>query len=96
MPKKKEDIKLPTADDRVFITLPYAGLRAMQVCALPEATDEEILEKCNRENSQRVTGGWHTVVRSRPHARECHVDEDAAPGACEDCPGRLHKIVLCM
>lgn len=92
----KEEVKLPGADERVFISLEYAGFRAMQVCVVADATDEEILEKCNRDNPQRVSGGWHTVVRSAEHAVECNVDSVAAPGQCQECPGRLHKIVLCM
>lgn len=87
---------LPKPDDRVFISMPVAGFRAMQVCVKPEVPDEEILQVCNRENPQLVSGGWHTVVRSKEHARKCKVDEVAAPGQCVECPDRLHKIVLCM
>jgi len=73
-----------------------AGFRAMQVCVLPEVQDAEILEVCNRENPQQVSGGWHTVVRDKEHAAECEMDSIAAPRQCTDCPGRIHKIVLCM
>lgn len=89
-------MKLPEKDQRVFVVEGYHGFRAQQVCVVPEATDEEILEACNRENPQLVTGGWHTVVRDKEHARELGVDECAAPGNCVECPPRLHKIVLCM
>ena len=96
MPKTKVETPLPKADDRVFISQFVAGFRAMQVCVLEEVPDEEILAVCNERNPQMVTGGWHTVVRSKVHARKCKVDEVSAPGRCVDCAGRWHKIVLCM
>jgi len=68
----------------------------MQVCVVSDATDEEILRICNSENPQLVSGGWHTVVRDKDHARQLGVSEDAAPGNCVECKGRLHKIALCM
>ncbi len=89
-------LPMPKEGQRVLVTLPWAGLRAMQVCVMKNATDEEILEVCNRENPQRTTGGWHTVVRSAEHARELHLDETSAPGQCHDCPDRMHKIAVCL
>jgi len=68
----------------------------MQVCVVADASDSEILEVCNRENPQMVTGGWHTIVRDKAHARQIGVDECAAPGDCVECPGRKHKIAICM
>ena len=88
--------KIPTGEDRVFVTLPFAGLRAMQVCVVDDATDEEILKVCNKQNPQLVARGWHTVVRSEEHAEELGVDPAAKPGPCADVQGRIHKIVLCM
>jgi len=90
------EMKLPAADQRVFVVEGYFGLRAQQVCVLPEVPDSEILEACNRENPQMVEGGWHTVVRDKEHAKQLKVDECSAPGPCKECPPRLHKIVLCM
>lgn len=87
---------MPKEGQRVLVTMPYAGLRAMQVCVVEDATDEEILAVCNSENPQIVLGGWHTVVRSIEHAKRCGVDEVSAPGKCAECSGRLHKIVLCL
>jgi hypothetical protein len=89
-------LPMPKPGQRVCVTLPYAGLRAMQVCAVADATDAEILEVCNRENPQQVSGGWHSVIRDAKHARDEGVDECAAPGPCVECPGRLHKIAICM
>jgi hypothetical protein len=87
---------LPAPDDRVFIMRSFAGLRAMQVCVLPEVPDEEILQVCNRENPQLGTIRWHTVVKDVKHAMECVVSPEAAPGPCQSRVGRLHKIVLCL
>lgn len=89
-------MNLPTSDQRIFISMMFAGFRAMQVCVLPEVPDEEILQYCNEHNRQMVTGGWHTVIRDEKHAIECKVDTTAKPGQCVECPERLHKIVLCM
>lgn len=86
----------PKPGQRVCVTLPFAGLRAMQVCAVEDATNEEILEVCNKENPQMVTGGWHTVVRTEEDVFKAEVDIAALPGPCVECPGRLHIIVLCM
>jgi hypothetical protein len=88
-------IKLPTSDDRVFISRPYVGLIAMQVCVLPEATDEEILHKCNSENPSGTSAGWSLVINSAEQAKEHGIDSSSAPGPCNDCEGRIHKIVLC-
>jgi len=87
---------MPAEGQRVCVTLPFAGFRAMQVCCVEDATDDEILKVCNAENPQMVTGGWHTVVKSKEHARELGVNDSAAPGDCVECPGRKHKIALCM
>lgn len=87
---------MPKPGQRVCVTMPYAGLRAMQVCVVKDATDEEILKVCNAENPQRVSGGWHTVVRNAAHAREIGVNDSAQPGQCVECPDRLHKIAICM
>ena len=35
---------------RVIVTKFYNGLCGMQVCAVHDATDEEVLAVCNREN----------------------------------------------
>jgi hypothetical protein len=89
---------MPKPGQRVCVTMPWAGFRAMQVCVVEDATDEEILEVCNKENPQLVTGGWHTVVRTKNQASglTSSGDESPLPGKCKDCPGRLHMIVLCL
>jgi len=87
---------MPAEGQRIITTLPFAGLRAMQICVMEGVSDEEILAHCNSDNPQKVTGGWHTVVRDTAHARELGVDEVAAPGKCVECAGRWHKIAICM
>jgi len=75
--------------NRVEITKPMIGLVYMQVCAVADATDEEILEVCNSKNPAGTTNGWGIV------AREDYEREDARPVDCEDYPGRKHFIVIC-
>lgn len=89
-------LPMPKPGQRVLITMPFADLRAMQVCVLKDVPDDEILRECNSGNPQMVAGGWHTVVRDAKHARELGVDEAAQPGQCAECPDRLHKIAICM
>lgn len=74
---------------RVEVTIPMIGLVYMQVCAEADATDEEILEVCNKENPAGTRNGWVRV------AREDHDREDARPVECADHPGRKHFIVIC-
>jgi hypothetical protein len=75
--------------DRVVVTSPWMGLIAMQVCALKDATDEEILKVCNRDNPAGTTNGWCTVVRKDEEHPE------RKPVLCADDPERMHFIVLC-
>lgn len=95
-------LPMPKAGQRVCVTMPYAGLRAMQVCVVEDATDEEILKVCNEENPQMVSRGWHTVVRTEEQVKKEDIGckegwgDSALPGKCVECPGRLHIIVLCM
>ena len=74
--------------NRVEMTRFMCGLIYMQVCAVPDATDEEILEVCNRENPSGTTAGWTRVVRDTSDVRK-------APGPCEEYPTRTHFLVSC-
>ena len=74
----------------------YAGFRAMTVCCVKDATDEEILSHCNKTNPQRTEGGWHTVINSEEDCTKNDVDKGAKPGQCVECPERVHKSVLCL
>jgi hypothetical protein len=70
---------------RVIVTRSICGLCHMQVCVVKDATDEEILDVCNRENPAGTSLGW---------ARVCRGDEHA-PVTCADDPERLHLMVAC-
>jgi hypothetical protein len=56
----------------------------MQVCAEADATDEEILEVCNRENPSGTSLGWCKVLKNDP-----------ALVICEFYPERRHFLVEC-
>ena len=77
--------------ERVEIRNPMVGLIAMQVCAVNDATDDEIIEKCNNDNPSGTSAGWRTVVRSEADA----LDISNLPVSCEDHDGRTHFLVFC-
>lgn len=79
--------------DRVVVTSPFVNIFTMQVCAVADATDEEILVACNRDNPAGTTNGWAVVVREP----ELSLTQPAqtAPVACADHPGRTHFLVQC-
>jgi hypothetical protein len=66
------------------------GLCHMQVCAMADASDEEILEVCNRENPSGTTNGWTKVIRDNKDDPDNFV-----PVVCGDFPERLHILVAC-
>ena len=76
--------------NRVVVTREFSGLVHMQVCAVKDATDEEILEVCNRESPAGTTNGWAAV---------CHADHElfgkTAPVVCQEDPDRIHYMVAC-
>jgi hypothetical protein len=76
--------------NKVIVTRPMVGICHMQVCAHKDATDEEILEVCNRENPAGTTNGWASIVRE-----ESETWGDLRPVQCVDEPDRLHYIVAC-
>ena len=65
------------------------GICYMQVCAVADATDEEILRVANRENPSGTSNGWSEV------AREDHEDERMRSVACEDDGSRTHFMLVC-
>ena len=78
--------------NRVEVSNPILGICHMQVCAVKNATDDEILAVCNRDNPAGTSNGWSTVVREP--------DPDSlfkAPGPvqCKDHEDRLHFLVAC-
>lgn len=78
--------------DRVVVTAPILGLCHMQVCAVKDATDEEILTVCNKNNPSGTTNGWAVVIRSLSQADDC---ENLLPIQCEDFPDRQHLLIYC-
>lgn len=64
----------------------------MQVCCVADATNEEILEKCNRDNPSGTTNGWGIVIRT---LEDADGRKEALPGPCEAHHDRLHFLVGC-
>lgn len=64
------------------------GVCYMQVCAVADATDGEILATCNRQNPAGTQAGWRRVVRDY-HGRA------QGPVVCAQNPGRVHFLVEC-
>lgn len=72
---------------RVIVTRPIYGICHMQVCAVNDARDEELLEIANRENPSGTSLGWAAVVRE---------PENCAPKPCADQPTeRTHYLLVC-
>ena len=74
--------------DRVVITKPIQGICHMQVCAVADATDDEILAACNRDNPSGTSNGWGCVHRHDS-------DQGQGPVTCADDATRLHILVSC-
>jgi hypothetical protein len=77
---------------RVEITSKWLNVCAMQVCAEKDATDEEILDCCNKGNPSGTTNGWTLVIRT---IDDEYSNPKVLPVACEDYPERIHFIVIC-
>ncbi len=77
---------------KVVVTKGWVGIYHMQVCAVEDATDEEILETCNTENPSGTTHGWSIVIRQD---EEWLGSKSCAPISCEDYNGRKHFLVAC-
>lgn len=73
---------------RVEITNFFVGICSMQVCAVEDALDEEILSICNLENPSGTTGGWQEVIHDRKNKK-------ASPKKCKEHPGRIHYLISC-
>lgn len=84
---------IATEMPRVQVTRAMIGLFQMQVCAIDDATDEEILAVCNAENPAGTTNGWCEVERTTDDSLER--ENNPAPVPCEDHPGRTHFLVSC-
>ena len=71
---------------RVKIKKAILGIVHMQVCAVDDATDEEILEFCNRKNAAGVDNVWTKVIREGSEG-------PFAPTKCNEQKGRRHFVV---
>lgn len=76
--------------DKVVVTKCMVGICHMQVCARKDATDEEILEVCNRDNPAGTSQGWVTVCKE-----DSEFFGPTKPVPCADDPDRLHYLVGC-
>jgi hypothetical protein len=81
---------MATIEERVVVTREFVSLLFMQVCAVADATDEEILQVCNAQNECGTSAGWSWVVREGNAPTP-----EAKPGPCETYPGRLHFLAGC-
>jgi len=81
---------------RVEITRFALGIFAMQVCAVNDATDDEILEVCNRENPSGTSNGWSKVIRKIEDVSGLVDDkEDNLPKPCSQVKNRVHYLIYC-
>ncbi len=81
-------------EPRVIVTSMFVNICTMQVCAVADATDDEILETCNRENRSGTSAGWSEVIRTAD-PDSIFKDENKLPVTCGDNPERKHFLVLC-
>lgn len=84
-----------TEERRVVITKPVIGLVHMQVCAVADATNEEILETCNNENPSGTAAGWGHVIREEEPEDTFWHSERLKPVQCAESAERKHFIVSC-
>ena len=75
-------------EKRVLVTRPFVGICHMQVCAMADVTDEEILVVCNKENPTGTQNGWSKVCRKNDKFWG-----KMAPVTCAQNPGRKHFMV---
>lgn len=76
----------PAVTDRIIITGHVLGICSMQLCAVSDATDEELLAFANEHNPSGTERGWVRVVRD---------PENRAPVPCQSHAGRVHFLLDC-
>jgi len=81
--------------ERIAVIKSVVGVCHMQVCAEQNATDEEILAVCNRENPSGTSNGWSRVIREGKPPSAVWPTERLLPVACGKYPDRKHFIVSC-
>ena len=77
--------------ERVVVNNFFVNIFTMQVCAVKDATDEEILQVCNSQNPAGTRSGWSKVIRTS----DDHDMPEALPVQCAEDPDRLHYLVSC-
>ena len=77
--------------DRVVVTKTFIGAFRMAVCAVPDASDEEILAVCNRQNPSGTEFGWMRVHRDG----QTESGTSLHPVQCQQEPERIHFIIGC-
>ncbi len=78
--------------DRVVITKPIMGVCYMQVCAVKDATDQEILDYCNTHNRSGTQNGWTRVIRT---VEDDNGQTEFLPVVCNNDRNRQHLILVC-
>lgn len=85
--------------ERVVVSRKFCGLLYMQVCVVLDATDDEILSVCNRDNPAGTSGGWVTVIREGYQSPLDELENKGSqrlwPVLCEEEPNRQHILVGC-
>lgn len=81
--------------NKVVVSRAMVNICTMQVCAEADATDEEILEVCNKGNPAGTQGGWSLVLRQDKCDGALFREANKAPIPCELYPGRIHFLVCC-
>ena len=81
--------------ERVVVSRMFFNVVTMQVCAVADASDEEILEVCNRENPCGTKNGWTQVIRETEGKDSLFKGPNKTPVDCEEHEGRKHFLVLC-
>jgi len=79
---------------RVMMMTDWLSLVAGCVCVVQDATDEEILEYCNKSHHPGTTNGWALVVHDADRWKGVLGDE-CSPVQCADHKGRIHYVVMC-
>lgn len=81
--------EIDQSNERVMIVKNFHGICHMIVCVEKDATNDEILEMCNRENPSGTSLGWCKVVR------EENEDPNRNPVPCDEIDNRLHILIGC-
>ena len=81
--------------ERVVVTRCLFNIATMQTCAVMDATDDEILAVCNRDNPSGTSLGWARVIRASDGEDSMFAGPNTVPVPCADDPARLHFLVVC-